>query len=165
MAPHISPQHPLRRLFGALTEKSFTEHLGWPDHNVTKYLSNLLVDFVHTDQLHKIKNSRNQPVDMVVDLGNGNWHPEPYNVAANPYNYSDMTGDLLFGVTAQQGTWQVVHDSGTANTAWANVRWNQEPAGSEPPGTSIRPSDATALGESGVGHITNEPPSMEISRG
>lgn len=68
MAPHISLQHPLRRLFGALTEKSFTEHLGWPDHNVTAYLSNLLVDFVHTDQLHQIKNSRNQPVDTVVDL-------------------------------------------------------------------------------------------------
>lgn len=68
MAPQISPQHPLRRLFGALTEKSFTEHLGWPDHNVTAYLSNLLVDFAHMDQLYKIKNSRNQPVDTVVDL-------------------------------------------------------------------------------------------------
>ena len=68
MGTPISPRHPLRQLFGALTERSFTEHLGWPDLNVTTYVSNLLVDFTHTDQLYKIRNRENQPVDMVVDL-------------------------------------------------------------------------------------------------
>ncbi|NJL16164.1 MAG: hypothetical protein HC938_02145 [Nitrospira sp.] len=51
-----------------MTEKSFTEHLGWPDTKVTTYVSNLLVDFTHTDQLYKIRNQQNQPVDAVVDL-------------------------------------------------------------------------------------------------
>ena len=44
MGSPVSRSHPLRQLFGALTEKSFTEHLGWPDLNVTEYVSNLLVD-------------------------------------------------------------------------------------------------------------------------
>jgi len=64
----VPPQHPLRRLFGALTEKSFAEHLGWPDLNVTSYLSNLLVDFTRTDQLYKIRNEQGQPVDTVLHL-------------------------------------------------------------------------------------------------
>lgn len=68
MGTQVPPRHPLRELFGALTEKSFTERLGWPDPNVTSYVSNLLVDFTHTDQLYKIRNQQDQPVDTVVDL-------------------------------------------------------------------------------------------------
>jgi hypothetical protein len=55
-------------LFGALTERSFTEHLGWPDLNVTSYVSDLLVDFTHTDQLYKIRNRQGAAADTVVDL-------------------------------------------------------------------------------------------------
>ena len=68
MGPQVPPRHPLRQLFGALTEKSFTDHLGWPDLNVTSYVTNLLVDFTHTDHLYKIRNQQDQPVDTVVDL-------------------------------------------------------------------------------------------------
>ena len=68
MGTQVPPRHPLRQLFGALTEKSFTEHLGWPDLNVTSYVTNLLVDFTHSDQLYKIRNQQDQPVDTVVDL-------------------------------------------------------------------------------------------------
>jgi hypothetical protein len=68
MGVQVPPRHPLRQLFGALTEKSFTEHLGWPDLNVTSYVSNLLVDFTHTDQLYKIRNQQDETVDTVVDL-------------------------------------------------------------------------------------------------
>jgi hypothetical protein len=68
MGTLVPARHPLRQLFGALTEKSFTEHLGWPDPNVTSYVSNLLVDFSRTDQLYKIRNQQDKPVDTVVDL-------------------------------------------------------------------------------------------------
>jgi hypothetical protein len=68
MRTPVPLRHPLRQLFGALTEKSFTEHLGWPDLNVTSYVSNLLVDFTHTDQLYKIRNHQGQPIHTVVDL-------------------------------------------------------------------------------------------------
>ncbi|WP_447860848.1 hypothetical protein [Nitrospira calida] len=68
MGSPVPHNHPLRRLFGALTEKSFTEKLGWPDLNVTAYVSNLLVDFTHADQLYKIRNRQGQPIDTVVEL-------------------------------------------------------------------------------------------------
>jgi len=68
MVTRISEHHPLRRLFGALTEKSFAQHLGWPDLNVTKYVSNLLVEFTHTDQLYQIRNKQGERVDGVVDM-------------------------------------------------------------------------------------------------
>ncbi|MBA5867821.1 MAG: hypothetical protein GDA67_14100 [Nitrospira sp. CR1.3] len=68
MGTQVPPRHPLRQLFGALTEKSFTEHLGWPDQNVTTYVSNLLVDFTRTDQLYKIRTQQGKSADTVVDL-------------------------------------------------------------------------------------------------
>lgn len=68
MGTTVSSRHPLRQFFGALTERSFTEHLGWPDLNVTSYVSNLLVDFTSTDQLYKIRDRQDQPVETVVDL-------------------------------------------------------------------------------------------------
>jgi hypothetical protein len=68
MGNPVSRSHPLRQLFGALTEKSFTEHLGWPDLNVTEYVSNLLVEFAHTDQLYKIHNKQGRANDSVVDM-------------------------------------------------------------------------------------------------
>ncbi|HNA26056.1 MAG TPA: hypothetical protein PKJ04_09315 [Nitrospira sp.] len=68
MGSPVSRSHPLRQLFGALTEKSFTEHLGWPDLNVTEYLSNLLVEFAHSDQLYKIQSAQGRSVDSVVDM-------------------------------------------------------------------------------------------------
>ncbi len=68
MAATVPQHHPLRTLLGALTERSFTESLGWPDFNVTAYLSNLLVEFSHIDHLRRMKNQRGQPVETVVEL-------------------------------------------------------------------------------------------------
>lgn len=68
MESHISEHHPLRQLFGTLTEKSFAEILGWADFNVTTYLSNLLVEFAHIDQLHRIKNQEGKSVETVIEL-------------------------------------------------------------------------------------------------
>ncbi len=68
MGTSVPPRHPLRQLFSALTEKTFTEHLGWPDQNVTRYVTDLLVGFTRTDQLYRIRNQQDRPVDSVVDL-------------------------------------------------------------------------------------------------
>ena len=68
MESEVPDHHPLRRLFSALTERSFTERLGWPDLNITDYVSNLLVEFTHTDRLYKVRNQEGQQVDTVVDL-------------------------------------------------------------------------------------------------
>src|SRR6266487_5238114 len=68
MESRIPEHHPLRKLFGALAEKVFTEKLGWPDFNVSEYVSTLLVDFTRTDHLHRIKNAAGERVEAVVDL-------------------------------------------------------------------------------------------------
>ena len=68
MGTAIPQHHPLRELFGALTERSFAEKLGWPNVPVAEYVSNLLVDFAHVDGLYKIKNTENEAVETVVGL-------------------------------------------------------------------------------------------------
>lgn len=76
-------------------------------------------------------------VDMVVDLGDGSFHPDPYNVAASPYNYSDMTGfnNRVVNRSLQplKGYWIVIHDSGRENEFWERVSWSN----SLPPGCSM----------------------------
>jgi hypothetical protein len=68
MESRIPEHHPLRQLFGTLAERAFTEKLGWPDFNVSEYVSTLLVDFTRTDHLHRIKNAEGERVEAVVDL-------------------------------------------------------------------------------------------------
>jgi streptogramin lyase len=66
-------------------------------------------------------------VDLTVELGPG----------AAPYNYSDMTGTVLFGTTIGNGTWRDVYDSGMAGSIWNNINWNTEAEASVPVGTSL----------------------------
>ncbi|RMH37165.1 MAG: hypothetical protein D6690_03665 [Nitrospirae bacterium] len=68
MDTHIPDHHPLRRLFGTLTERSFAEALGWPDFRVTEYVSNLLVEFAHIDNLTRIKDQEGHSLETVVEL-------------------------------------------------------------------------------------------------
>ncbi len=56
--------------------------------------------------------------DLTIDLGAG----------AAPYNYSDMTGSTLTGA-AGEGTWRIVHDSGTVGTTWSLVDWTADVVG------------------------------------
>src|SRR6059058_770161 len=68
MDTRIPEHHSLRKLFGALAEKTFSEKLGWPDFNVSEYVSQLLVDFTHTDHLYRIKSAGGERVEAVVEL-------------------------------------------------------------------------------------------------
>jgi hypothetical protein len=68
MESRIPEHHPLRRLFNALTERSFTEKLGWPDLNITQYVSNLLVEFTHTDHVYRIRNAQGSRLDTILDM-------------------------------------------------------------------------------------------------
>jgi hypothetical protein len=67
-------------------------------------------------------------VDMVVDLSNGSWYPDPYTgLEAHPYNYSDMTGFntrvVNPGLKPLKGYWMVINDSGNAGQLWNRVSW------------------------------------------
>ena len=68
MAIPVPDRHPLRQLFGRITERNFAEALGWPDFQVTEYVSNLLLEFIHVDRLSQITNHEGEPVETVVEL-------------------------------------------------------------------------------------------------
>ena len=57
-------------------------------------------------------------------------------VGSNPYTYSDASGSTLAN-TIPTGRWTVTTDGGEADAVWDEIRWNDEPQGNEPTGTSI----------------------------
>ena len=68
MPAAIPRGHPLVRLFARLTEENFAEHLGWPDGEVIGYVTDVLTDFVHVDQLYKIRNAQGRRVEEVAEM-------------------------------------------------------------------------------------------------
>jgi hypothetical protein len=59
----ISPDHPLSRLFANLVVKELPA-----DHEVAAYVGNLLIDFVHVDNLYRIRNCRGKRLDEVGEM-------------------------------------------------------------------------------------------------
>ena len=53
----IREDHPLKRLFSGLIEQAFNTDLGICSPELTDYLSNLLVSFVHVDRLQAIRDA------------------------------------------------------------------------------------------------------------
>ncbi len=56
-------------------------------------------------------------VDLEVDLGTN----------AGPYNYSDKTGFIGFGVTKPSGTWSVVREACIDGASWGRISWTACP--------------------------------------
>jgi len=79
-------------------------------------------------------------VDLTVGLGSN----------AYPYNYSDMTGGVLFGAVVGRGTWTVIHDSKAVGTNWGSVSWTSD----EPPGTLVQARARSAGTVSGLSGST-----------
>ena len=59
----ISPHHPLRRLFADLVARELHG-----DQEVVAYVGNLLIDFVHVDNLYRIRNCRGKRLEEVGEL-------------------------------------------------------------------------------------------------
>jgi len=55
MQSTLSPNHPLRRLFGGLVEQVFMAELGVCDPAITDYLGSLLAEFVHIDRIYRMR--------------------------------------------------------------------------------------------------------------
>lgn len=68
MPTRISQNHPLRKFFFALAEKSLSDQLGWRDLPVVSYMANLLVDFTHVDNLFKIRSSKGKRLEEVGEM-------------------------------------------------------------------------------------------------
>jgi hypothetical protein len=58
----ISPGHPLRRLFSELVTREV------PDTELATYIANLLVDFVHVQQVYRIRDVRGKPLEEVGEM-------------------------------------------------------------------------------------------------
>ncbi|TVQ64501.1 MAG: hypothetical protein EA379_01235 [Phycisphaerales bacterium] len=69
--------------------------------------------------------------DLAVDLG-----PNAF-----PYNYSDMTGDMLLK-TAPQGSWTFIHDGGKPGCKWSTLDWTAILTGGSSVMVQVRASDS-----------------------
>lgn len=63
----IPANHPLRQLLGKLTMMSL-ESVGIKDQEVFLYISDLLTDFAHVDNLYKLKDERGKRLEYIVDM-------------------------------------------------------------------------------------------------
>lgn len=68
MPQPVPISHPLGRLFRTLTDRTFTHALGWPETDVIGYVSDVLVDFVHMENLYRIRNARGHRVEEVAEM-------------------------------------------------------------------------------------------------
>jgi hypothetical protein len=65
---HYTDQLMLRRLFGALVERTFLQTLGVHEPGVTDYLADVLTDFAHFKQVYKVKDLQGRPLTEVADM-------------------------------------------------------------------------------------------------
>ena len=63
----IPEGHPLRRLFRQLTEMSFAQ-IGMPDADLMAYVSGLLVDFTHVDNLYRMRDAQGRRLEYLFEM-------------------------------------------------------------------------------------------------
>ena len=61
----IPESHPLRKLFQELVGRRYAEEIGIRDPEVVAYVSHLLAEFCETDQLFKIHDAADRPLDRL----------------------------------------------------------------------------------------------------
>jgi len=61
----ISESHPLRQLFQTLVGRHYAEIVGLRDPQVVTYVSQLLAEFCEADQLYRIRDASNRPLNDV----------------------------------------------------------------------------------------------------
>ncbi len=68
MRATIRPDHPLRRLFSGLVEQAFMVEVGLCDPRLTDYLSGLLAEFVHIDQIFRLRTINDEVIRDVARM-------------------------------------------------------------------------------------------------
>lgn len=63
----ISQDHPLRRLFRELVARRFAE-VGWQADDAPAYVGDVLTDFVHVDNLYRVRDARGRPLRTVAEM-------------------------------------------------------------------------------------------------
>lgn len=65
---HFTPDPTLRRVFGAVVEKTFVQTLGVYNSGVVDYLSGVLADFAHVRQVYKVRDLEGRPLEQIADM-------------------------------------------------------------------------------------------------
>lgn len=68
MPARISADHPIRQLFFSLVQQTFSGHLGENSPEVSRYLSDVLVDFTHQDQVFRLRDARGKQLEEVAEM-------------------------------------------------------------------------------------------------
>jgi hypothetical protein len=63
----IPAHHPVRELFLTLTDRGLRESKV-SDEEIHRYLSNLLVEFVHMENMYKVRDESGQRVEYLTDM-------------------------------------------------------------------------------------------------
>jgi hypothetical protein len=58
----------LQELFGELVERAFALSLRWDDRQVMRYLTNLLTEFAHMDNLYRLRDLNGRPLQEVAEM-------------------------------------------------------------------------------------------------
>jgi hypothetical protein len=64
----ISGEHPIWMYFGTAIHQAMEESFGLSDDDVEVYMTNLLVDFLHGDNLYAIRDRLGKPVDSISEM-------------------------------------------------------------------------------------------------
>jgi hypothetical protein len=64
----ISDAHPLRHFFTDIVGRRFRADVRLPDSRLASYVSGLLVDFTHADNLYRIRDSRGRRLEDVGEM-------------------------------------------------------------------------------------------------
>lgn len=64
----ISKSHPLCKFFEELVLRRFIKDIGIGDSRIPCYISGLLVDFTHVDNLYRMRNARGKHLEDVGEM-------------------------------------------------------------------------------------------------
>ena len=64
----VTAGHPLRRFFTGLTEHTFVNTFGLGDPQLTGYVADLLVRFVHVDSIWRLRSAQGKPLNEVAEM-------------------------------------------------------------------------------------------------
>jgi hypothetical protein len=68
VATQISADHPIRELFSSLVQRAFHYQLGFDNPGVSRYVSDVLVDFVHRDSIYRVQDARGKRLEEVAEM-------------------------------------------------------------------------------------------------
>jgi hypothetical protein len=64
----VDNDHPIRRFFADMVHETMHDGIGITDEEIEMYLADMLVDFVHQDEIYGVRSSEGTPVESVAEM-------------------------------------------------------------------------------------------------